>query len=80
MNAIWLFLYLGSLIQMLTLYRLDLTNGNVLGTTNIGPARTGVYNGLALADPLQAEVPEPVGLFPIALAAMIFARRRRQRR
>lgn len=54
------------------LYSLDLTTGAVLGITNIGPTPSGVFNGLALADPLPSTVPESGSLlvFGLGLASL----------
>jgi hypothetical protein len=64
------------------LYRLDLTNGAVLGTTTIGTGGTGVFNGLALAEPLPAGVPDGASRLSVGLAlvGLLVLRRRVLRR
>lgn len=55
------------------LHRLNLSTGAVLEVVGLSSGPSGVYNGLALAEPLSATVPDSAGFLPVIGIALALA-------
>lgn len=55
------------------LHRLNLSTGTVFEVVGLSTGPSGVYNGLALAEPLPAPVPDSTGFLPAIGLGLVFA-------